>query len=143
VAWPVVTETCVQPFKPATWLAALQVMASRCGGQPEELADLGLDAFTGLVRPAVPGWGGQRVCGPVCQAVFCALTSAEGWCARTAAGCCAGSPPSWATCNAPAPSSGTPRPAWPPPRAQQRDTEAAMAAALASLGLAGWATYPA
>jgi hypothetical protein len=78
VAWPVVTEACVQPLESKTWLAALQVVASRCGGQPEDLADLGAEAFTGLVRSAVPGWGGQRVRGPVCQAVFAALTSAEG-----------------------------------------------------------------
>jgi hypothetical protein len=49
-----------------------------CGGQPEELADLGVEAFTGLARSAVPGWGGQRIHGPVCQTVFDALTSTEG-----------------------------------------------------------------
>src|SRR5229473_1018330 len=70
VAWPAVTETCAQPLESVTWLAALQVVTARCGGQPEELADLGVEAFTGLVRSAVPGWGGQRIHGPICKTVF-------------------------------------------------------------------------
>ena len=61
-----------------TWLAALQVVTSRCGGQPEKLAAIGLAEFTVLVRQAVAGWGGQRPAGPVCRAVFAALTSTEG-----------------------------------------------------------------
>jgi len=71
---------------PAARLAAPARLLGRRTGQhllgaritPWALADLGLDAFTGLVRSAVRGWGGQRACGPVCQAVFTALTSAEG-----------------------------------------------------------------
>ena len=65
VAWPVAPEACAQPFLSVTWLAALQVVTSRCGGQPEELAAAGLEAFTALVRAAVPGWGGKRPSGPV------------------------------------------------------------------------------
>ena len=53
-------------------------MTSRCGGQPEKLAAIGLEAFTALVREALPGWGGQRLAGPVCRAVFAALTGTEG-----------------------------------------------------------------
>ena len=37
VTWPVVTEVCAQPFKSVTWLAALQVVTSRCGGDPARL----------------------------------------------------------------------------------------------------------
>ncbi len=128
VAWPVVTEACAQPLESATWLAALQVVASRCGGQPEELADLGLDAFTGLVRSAVPGWGGQRIRGPICQAVFTALTSTEGVVRAHRRG----------LLRRIAAELGDLRRA----RAQQRDTEAAMAAALASLGLARLGDIP-
>jgi transposase len=61
-----------------TWLAAMQVVTSRCGGQPEKLAAIGLAEFTALVRQAVAGWGGQRPAGPVCRAVFAALTDTEG-----------------------------------------------------------------
>jgi transposase len=78
VAWPVVTETCVGPFKSVTWLAALGVVTSRCGGDPGTLAGLGLAQFTALVRAAVGGWGGQRVWGPICGRVFAALADTEG-----------------------------------------------------------------
>ena len=39
---------------------------------------IGRAEFTALVRQAVAGWGGQRPAGPVCRAVFAALTSTEG-----------------------------------------------------------------
>ena len=78
VAWPVAPEACAHPFESVTWLAAMQVVTSRCGGQPEKLAAIGLAEFTVLVRQAVAGWGGQRPAGPVCRAVFAALTSTEG-----------------------------------------------------------------
>jgi transposase len=78
VAWPVAPEACAEPFESVTWLAAVQVVAGRCGGQPETLAADGLEAFTALVRCAVPGWGGSRICGRVCRAVFAALADTEG-----------------------------------------------------------------
>jgi transposase len=128
VAWPVVTEACAQPFLSKTWLAALQVVTSRCAGQPEELADLGVEAFTALVRSAVPGWGGQRVNGPVCRAVFAALTSTEGVVRGHRRG----------LLRRIAAELGDLQRA----RAQQRDTEAAMTAALACLGLARLGDIP-
>ena len=78
VAWPAAPEACAHPFTSVTWLAAMQVVTSRCGGQPEKLAVIGLAEFTALVRQAVAGWGGQRPAGPVCRAVFAALASTEG-----------------------------------------------------------------
>ena len=60
MAWPTVTETCAQPFESVTWLAALQVVTSRCGGDPARLAALRLEEFTAVVRAAVPAWGGTR-----------------------------------------------------------------------------------
>ena len=78
VAWPVVPEACAAPYESMTWLAAVQVVAGRCGGQPEMLAAAGLEAFTALVRPAVPGWGATRISGRVCRAVFAALADTEG-----------------------------------------------------------------
>ena len=53
-------------------------MTSRCGGQPEKLAAIGLAEFTALVRQSVAGWGGQRPASLVCRAVFAALASTEG-----------------------------------------------------------------
>ena len=78
VAWPVAAEACAQPFESVTWLAAVQVVTGREGGRPEELAAAGLAGFTAAVRGALPGWGGQRVSGRVCRAVFAALASTEG-----------------------------------------------------------------
>jgi len=78
VAWPVAPEACAHPFESVTWLAAMQVVTSRCGGRPEKLAAIGLAEFTALVRQAVAGWGGQRPASLVCRAVFAALTSTEG-----------------------------------------------------------------
>jgi transposase len=78
VAWPAVTGACAQPLESVTWLAALQVVTSRCGGQPGRLAGMGPQAFTALVRGTVPGWGGQRVWGKICDRIFAALTDTEG-----------------------------------------------------------------
>ncbi len=78
VAWPVVTETCAYPLESTTWLAALQVVTTRCGGQPGRLAEMGPEAFTALVRGAQRGWGGQKAWGPICRRVFAALTGTEG-----------------------------------------------------------------
>jgi len=78
VAWPTVTEACAGPFASVTWLAALQVVTARCGGDPARLAALGLEEFTALVRGAVPGWGGKKGWGRICGRVFAALTDTEG-----------------------------------------------------------------
>jgi len=78
VAWPTVTETCAQPLKSVTWLAALQVVTARCGGDPGKLAGMGEQAFTAAVRGAVAGWGITRAHGPICARVFAALTDTEG-----------------------------------------------------------------
>src|SRR2546430_2365546 len=68
VAWPVAPEACAHPFESVTWLAAMQVVTSRCGGQPEKVAAIGLAEFTALVRQAVAGWGGQLPASVVCRA---------------------------------------------------------------------------
>jgi hypothetical protein len=78
VAWPTVTETCAEPLESVTWLAALQVVTSRCGADPGRLAVMGPEAFTALARSAVPGWGGKKGWGPICARIFAALTDTEG-----------------------------------------------------------------
>jgi transposase len=78
VAWPTVTETCAQPLKSVTWLTALQVVTSRCGGEPGRLAAMGEEAFTALVRGAVAGWGGKKAWGTICRRIFAALGDTEG-----------------------------------------------------------------
>ena len=79
VAWPAVTETCAQPLESVTWLAAMQVVTARCGGQPGRLAAMGQEAFTALVRGAVAGLG--RPAGLRARSagrIFAALTDTEG-----------------------------------------------------------------
>src|SRR5712672_1639765 len=78
VTWPVVTEVCAQPFKSVTWLAALQVVTSRCGGDPARLAAMGPEEFTAVVRAAVPAWGGKKGWGTICGRVFAATADTEG-----------------------------------------------------------------
>ena len=78
VAWPAVTETCAQPLESNTWLAAMQLVTSRCGGQPARLAAMGEEAFTAAVRAAVRDWGGQKAWGPISRRIFAALTDTEG-----------------------------------------------------------------
>jgi transposase len=78
VAWPVVTETCAYPLESTTWLAAVQVVTGRCGGDPGRLAGMGEEAFTAVVRGAQRGWGGQKAWGTICRRVFAALTDTEG-----------------------------------------------------------------
>ena len=78
VAWPTVMETCAQPLESRTWLAALQLVTSRCGGRPEKLAAMGQEAFTALVRGAVADWGGKKVRGTISARVFAALADTEG-----------------------------------------------------------------
>ena len=78
VAWPTVMETCAQPLRSRTWLAAVQVVTQRCGGQPGRLAGMGEEAFTALVRGAAGDWGACKAWGPICRRIFAALTDTEG-----------------------------------------------------------------
>ncbi len=84
VAWPSVPGACAHPFDSVTWLAALQVVAGRCGADPARLAAMGDEDFAALVRDAVPGWGGKRADRQVARTVFAVLDDpdAVGWSRR-------------------------------------------------------------
>jgi transposase len=61
VAWPSAVTAAADPFGSMTWLAALEVVTSRCGPDPARLAaGLGEEDFFALVRGASPGWGTTR-----------------------------------------------------------------------------------
>ncbi len=129
VAWPTVTETCAQPLESVTWLAALQVVTARCGADPGRLAAMGVEAFTALVRSAVPGWGGKKGRGTICGRIFAALTGTEGVVVSSRRGLprrCADEPGDLQRA-----------------RAQRRAVEADMVAVLAELGLSRLADIPA
>jgi transposase len=128
VAWPVAAEACAHPFDSVTWLAAVHVVTSRCGGRPEKLAAMGLPSFNAAVRGALGGWGGQRVAGQVCRAVFAALTDTEGVIVTHRRGLlrrCAGELDDLQRV-----------------RAQLRETEADMTAVLGGLGLSRLGDIP-
>jgi transposase len=78
VAWPTVTETCIHPLDSVTWLAAVQAVAGRCGADPGRLTAMGPDGFAALVRGGVAGWGGTRAHGPIIARIFAELASTEG-----------------------------------------------------------------
>jgi transposase len=73
---PALLDARQAPFKSLTWLAALEVVLGHGGGLPG-LAGQGWEEFAGLVRAALPGWGGQRL-GPAARAVFAALGDGRG-----------------------------------------------------------------
>ena len=129
VAWPTVTETCAQPLKSVTWLTALLVVTSRCGGQPGGLAVLGEEAFTALVRGAVTGWGGTKAWGTICRRIFAALTDTEGVVAWSRRGLLRRVADELGDLQR--------------TRAQLRGTEADMVSVLAELGLSRLADIPA
>jgi transposase len=60
VAWPSAVTAAASPFASMTWLAALEVVTSRCGADPARLAGAGEEEFLALVRDAAPGWGTSR-----------------------------------------------------------------------------------
>ena len=77
VAWPTVMETCAEPLKSVTWLASLQVVTSRCGADPRQVAAMGRrrSLCWSAARCRV---GRQEGLGPITGRVFAALTSTEG-----------------------------------------------------------------
>ena len=128
VCWPLAVEACAAPFGSLTWLAAMQVVTSRCGGDPGGLAALGLEEFTALVRQAMADWGGQRPYAPVCARVFAELSSTEGVvvsCRRGLLRRCAGELESLRRT-----------------RAQLREAEAGLVAVLEELGLSRLGDIP-
>ena len=64
VAWPMVTETCAQPLESKTWLAAMQVVTRRCGGQPGRLAAMG---WRRLPRWSAGPWRAGAASGPAAR----------------------------------------------------------------------------
>ena len=61
VAWPAAETAAKGPFKSLTWLACLEVVTSRCGGDPARIAGPGEQEFFALVTAAARDWGANRV----------------------------------------------------------------------------------
>jgi transposase len=71
---PALLESACEPFDSATWLASLEVVLERCGGDTATVAAMGYEAFAAA---AVPGWGGKRT-GGTCRQLFSALGDSRG-----------------------------------------------------------------
>jgi transposase len=74
---PALLEAACEPFDSATWLASLEVVLDRCGGDPAQVAGMGFAAFAAAVRVVLPGWGGRRA-GGTCRQLFAALGDGRG-----------------------------------------------------------------
>ena len=62
--WPAALEAAAQPFKSTTWVAAVNVIVDRDGGNLARTRRLGMDRFTRLVRVEVVRRGKpNRACG--------------------------------------------------------------------------------
>ena len=70
-------EAACEPFESVTWLASLEVVLERCGGDPASVTALGFGAFAAAVAACLPGWGGQRA-GGTCRQLFKALAGDRG-----------------------------------------------------------------
>jgi transposase len=84
VAWPAAEAAADVPFKSVTWLACVEVVTSRCGGDPGRLASLGEEEFLALARDAARGWGASRVFRRIARNILGALEDpdAVGWSRR-------------------------------------------------------------
>jgi transposase len=83
-AWPSAETAARVPFKSVTWLACLEVVTGRCGGDPARIADLGEEEFFTLVTGAARGWGASRAIGRIARNVLAVLDDpdAVGWSRR-------------------------------------------------------------
>ena len=84
VAWPAAEAAAAGPFKSLTWLASLETVASRCGGDPARLAGLGEQEFLGLVTDQARAWGAKRADRRIARGVLAVLDDpdAVGWSRR-------------------------------------------------------------
>jgi hypothetical protein len=84
VAWPAAETAAAVPFKSVTWLGCLEVVTSRCGGDPARLAATGEEEFLALVTEAARGWGATRADKRTARNVLAVLDDpdAVGWSRR-------------------------------------------------------------
>lgn len=84
VAWPSAESAAGKPFKSLTWLACLEAVTGRCGGDPARLAALGEEGFLALAADAARGWGASRADRRVARNVLAVLDDpdAVGWSRR-------------------------------------------------------------
>jgi transposase len=77
-AWPAALDTARQPFRPATWVAALSVIAGRDRGDFARTRRLGPARFEHTVRREITRRGGRKPCLRIVRAMFAALSDRAG-----------------------------------------------------------------
>jgi transposase len=77
-AWPAVLDAARQPFKSATWVAGLSVIAGRDGGDLARTRRLGMRRFELAVRREVTRRGKRKPCLRIVRGVFAALSDPAG-----------------------------------------------------------------
>jgi transposase len=76
--WPAVLDTAKQPFRSATWAAAMAVVVDRDCADLTRTRRLGLARFEHMVRREISRQGKQKPCLRIVRAVFTALTDPAG-----------------------------------------------------------------
>ncbi|MEO6509944.1 MAG: transposase, partial [Nocardioides sp.] len=76
--WPAALEAANWPFRSATWVAALNVVVDRDGGNLDRTRRLGPARFERAVRKEVTRRGGQRPCLRIVRKLFTALADPAG-----------------------------------------------------------------
>jgi transposase len=74
---PALLEAACEPFDSPVWLASVELVLDRCGGDPAAVAALGYEEFAARVAVRLRGWGGRRM-GRTCAQVFAALGDGRG-----------------------------------------------------------------
>jgi transposase len=77
-AWPAALDTARQPFRSATWVAGLLVIAGRDGGDFARTRRLGAARFQHAVRREITRGGRQKPCLRIVRGLFAALTDPAG-----------------------------------------------------------------
>jgi transposase len=76
--WPAALQTARQPFRSATWMAALWVIAGRDQGDFTRTRRLGATRFERAVRREITRRGGQKPCLRIVRGLFTALSDPAG-----------------------------------------------------------------
>ncbi len=76
--WPAALDTARQPFRSATWMAALQVITSRDRADFTRTRRLGAARFEQAVRREILRRGGQKPCLRIVRGLFTALSDPAG-----------------------------------------------------------------
>ncbi|MGI4895986.1 MAG: IS110 family transposase, partial [Janthinobacterium lividum] len=76
--WPAAVGAAAQPFKSATWLAAMTVILERDGGDLARTYRLGLDRLDKQVRREIGRWGTERPCLRIVRKLYAATASSVG-----------------------------------------------------------------